>query len=391
MQVITGNYEVIKSINTSLVLDALRINDELSRSDLSRITGLTTGTITNITAKLLDLELIKEVGSSLQSSGGRRPVLLRLNDDGAYALAIDIRTTSIEIRLVDLKAKIIYSLKKEGTFSLDQGTKLIIDTIQSLIKKEDIKNKLVGIGISIPGWVDYETGKIIKLPNLVGWENYPIKQELENNFGIPVYIENDANLSALAELWFGKGKKYNNMVYVLVEDGIGTGLIINQQIYRGSGISIGELGHIPITNSKKQCSCGNIGCLDTVASAKAMIDQYLGITNQEIDYITLIDRINHQDKDAFKVFKNAEESLGFAVSILVNILHPEAIIFGGKVIHDVPSFLPLVKEAMIGKALSPMLQDTVIFSSDLKDSNSILGAVALVFQTTLQPYSLNSI
>lgn len=381
---------MIKSINTSLVLDALRINIELSRSDIARITGLTTGTITNISTKLLELGLIKEVGESLHSNGGRRPVLLRINEEGAFAIAVDIRTTSIEVRLVDLTAKTVSSYIKKDVYSQDAGIKVITDTIKSLIQPQAINEKLIGIGISIPGWVDYRVGKIVKTPNLLGWENFPIKQELELIFNVPVYIENDANLSALAELWFGKGKTYNDIIYVLVEDGIGSGLILSQQIYRGNGLSIGELGHIPIADKERLCSCGNFGCLDTVASIKAILLRYHELTNKKITW-EQFSEIVHDDPIANRLLTEAGEKLGLAVSILVNIFNPAAIFFGGKLIDSLPNFLSIVKKSINEHSVKPMLQDVVIYSSDLEANNSVLGAVALVFQSTLQPYSLNSL
>jgi len=386
---VTGNYEVIKSINTSLVLDALRINTELSRSDIARITGLTTGTISNISSKLLELGLIKELGESKLSSGGRKPVLLSLNEEGAFAIAVDIRTSLIEVRLVDLTAKTINSVQKNGALSQDEGSKFIIESIKSLLQLHNIAGKLLGIGISIPGWVDYRVGKIIKVPNLLGWENYPIKQELEDIFSVPVYIENDANLSALAELWFGKGKQHNQMIYILVEDGIGTGIILNQQIYRGYGLSVGELGHIPLDDKKIQCGCGNFGCLDTVSSIKAITNRYQEIANRNIEWEEFVE-IYKQDTDALEILTEAGEKLGIAASIIVNLFSPEAIIFGGRLIDSIPSFLTTVKDAMNENAVKPMLQEVVVYSSGLKGINTVLGAVALVFQSTLQPYTLNS-
>lgn len=386
---VTGNYEVIKSINTSLVLDAIRMYKEVSRSDLARITGLTTGTITNITNKLLELGLIKESGSSTLGTGGRKPVLIKFNDEGAYAIAVDIRTSSIEVRLVDLSAKTVDTIKKIGLFSMEDGINVILDAVKSFQQLEYIGDKLLGIGISLPGWLDFQTGRIIKLPNMVGWDNYPIKQELESKLQLPVFIENDANLSALGELWFGKGKAFHHMIYVLVEDGIGTGLILNQQIYRGNGIGVGELGHLSVASKNRICSCGNTGCIDSMSSAKAMIERYKETSQKEISFTEFLDLINSNDKVAIKLMEEAAENLGLGISILVNLFHPEAIVFGGKIIEGMPNFLTLVKQTVYQKSLTPMLQNMVILSSDLKENTSLLGAVALVFQSTLQPYSLN--
>ncbi len=388
---VTANYEVIKSVNTSLVLDALRIYKTISRSDLARITGLTTGTITNISQKLLELGLIKESGSSGQSTGGRKPILLSLNEKGAYAIAISVKTNGIEARLVDFKSKIIQSYSKSGVFHVEDGIKVIVEAVDYLKAIGKVDEKLIGIGISLPGWIDYSIGKVVKLPNLLGWENSLIIQELESILHIPVFIDNDANLAALGELWFGKGKLYHHMAYILVDDGIGAGFILNHQIYRGNGISTGELGHIPIVSSGKKCSCGNSGCLDTVSSTNAMIEKYLELTGEKIDFVQLVKKLSEKESQALKIVEEAANYIGTALSMLINLLHPQAIVLGGKTIDLIPDFIPLLKQVIQKKALPSMVQEIVILSSELKENSSLLGAVALVFQSTLQPYSLNSV
>lgn len=387
---VTGNYEVIKTVNISLVLSALRIHGNLSRSDLSRITSLTSGTITNLTQQLLELNLIKELGTNHLNTGGRKPVILSLNEKGAYAFAVDVKTNGIEVRLVDFTAQTIETITKSGAFTVEDATEIIIDAVNTFKDKYYLKKRnLLGMGLSLPGWIDYQIGNVIKLPNLPGWENYPLKKELEDALDLPIYIDNDANLSALGELWFGKGKTFNHMISIFADDGIGAGFIINEQLYRGIGTSVGEFGHITIAPPNNICTCGKKGCLDTVASATSMVRTYKELTGKDIDFEEFVELTNSQDSQALNILNDAARYLGIGISILINLFHPSAIIFGGKLIHSISGFLPLVKQHTIENTLAPMLQDIVILSSENKNS-SILGAVALVFQSTLQPYFINS-
>ncbi|MBO8171500.1 MAG: ROK family protein [Bacillaceae bacterium] len=389
---LTGNYEIIKSVNISLVLDALRHHEQLSRSDIARLTGLTTGTITNIVHKLIDHGLVEETGSSTSSTGGRKPILLRLAARGAYAIGIEVTTTGIKGMLVNFLAEPIHTLEKPGVFRYQQGLYSIADLIKELQQHlPDEQDKLLGVGISLPGWVHFATGKVQNLPNLPGWENVNLKDDLEQEIRLPVFIDNDANLGALGELWFGKGRMYQQLIYILVEDGIGSGFVFNHQVYHGRGYTVGELGHIPFGGSDQPCSCGNRGCLDVTASNRAMLRNYATRTGENITIEALNSRFQQGEEAARAVMEECADRLGRGCGALINLYGPEAIIIGGTVVHQNPHFLDLVKEATLKYALPVMSREVLLTGSQLKERSGLYGCVALVFQSTLQPYSLQSV
>ncbi len=386
---ITGNYEVIKSVNISLVLDALRQHRELSRTDIARMTGLTTGTITNIVTKLLEHGFVKEKGSVRSSSGGRKPTLLELHAEGGYAVGIEIRTTAIKASLVNLLAEPLVTLEKPGMFRYAQGLEIITEMVekfqQSLGRAHE---KMLGIGVSVPGWVDFTMGKIHNLPNLPGWENVYLKNDLEMILKPPVFVDNDANLSAQGELWFGQGKGFGQLIYILVNDGVGAGFVFNQQIYRGKGYSVGELGHVYFGGSEEICRCGKTGCLETVASGKAMETKYRRLTGETITVEEIKQRLLAGEEQARQVVLQAADALGRGIGALINLFGPDSIILGGRVFRHNQEFIDAVKEAALKYALPVMSQGVSIGVSKLKEDSSIFGAVALVFQSVLQPYSL---
>jgi len=386
--ILTGNYEVVKSINASLILSTLRKNGALSRSDLTKITNLTSGTVTNIINSLLKLDLVEEIGISDLATGGRKPVLLQLKRDGAYTIVIELTTKGIIASLVDFLGTTIVKEEKNGLFSPEDGTRQILELIDYLLIISNVAKDPIGVGISVPGIVDSDSGKIIDLPQLVGWQNYLLKQELEESLKIPVFIENDANLAALGELWFGKGKDYQNFAYILIEDGVGAGFIINNKLYRGNGRGVGELGHLPITNSNLKCACGNIGCLDTLVAAQGLVATYQERTEKKVSFNDFVSLFVQNDEEALNVVHEAAKYLGLGIGIIINLFHPEAIIIGGKVIELLPEYLTLLKKEVTFNTLPKFHNDLLFLQAEFSRDIKRLGAVALVFQELFQPYSL---
>ncbi|MCF6094278.1 ROK family protein [Microaerobacter geothermalis] len=389
---VTGNYEVIKSVNISLILDALRHHGELSRSDISRITGLTTGTITNLVNKLLEYGIVEEIGAVSSPIGGRKPILLRLNPRGGYAIGIEITTTRIKAILFNLLAEPMMRLEREGSYRYHEGLEIILEIIEkfkrSLGKAE---NQLLGVGVSVPGWVHFSSGKIYNLPNLSGWVNVQLKDNLEQAIRLPVFVDNDANLAALGELWFGQGKNVDQLIYILVDDGIGAGFVLQHQVYHGKGYSVGELGHVSFGISDEECPCGNKGCLDVTASAKAMERTYKKLTGEEISIDQLNQRFASGDENARRILMDSAELLGRGLGSLINLYGPDTVILGGRMIYQNPFYGELLKEAALKNALPVMTQQVSITNTQLKEDSSIYGCVAMVFQSTLQPYSLRAL
>lgn len=386
---VTGNYEVVKSVNTSLVLDALRQHEELSRAEIARMTGLTTGTITNIVKTLLEYGLVEEIGSGASIGGGRKPIILKLNPEGGYAIGIELSTLGIKAILVNLLAEPLTRLEKPGVFRYQQGLEAITEMIEILKRSlGDARAKLLGIGVSVPGWVHFSSGKIRNLPNLPGWENTYIKKDLEKIVHLPVLIDNDANLAAQGEVWFGQDKSLEQLIYILVNDGVGAGLVFHHQIYHGNGYSVGELGHISFGFGDEICQCGKTGCLDTMVAAKAIEKKYHRITGKKQSLEEIKQYLQLGDEQARHVMMEAADTLGRGISTLINLCGPDTIILGGRVIRENRLFFEAVKEATLKYALPIMSQEVLITSSRLDEESSILGSVALVFQSVLQPYSL---
>ena len=266
----------VKELNTKNILDIIRKHGPISRIEIAEITGLTPATITNITSELIDNKLIIE-GEAGDSSGGRRPIMLKIRGDYYRVIGIYIGSKKIRIITADLMANI--KLKREIRYDTDKVTveyikELLDKELVPIISKYKLKNKeIIGIGIGIHGIVDSDQGISVMAPNL-GWKNVNIKKIIYDSYGIPVYIDNNTRTMGLGENWFGSGKNASSFFCLNVEYGVGGSFFINDKPVAGNSFGAGEIGHTTVDINGEICSCGNKGCLETVASVKGF---FLGV------------------------------------------------------------------------------------------------------------------
>ena len=267
-KVVRGSFELMKQLNVSAVLKVIRDNGSLSRADVAKITGLTPASVTNITKMLIEDEYLVECKVG-QSSGGRPPIMLELNPNARYVIGISIGVGMIDVVITNLSAEII--LKKsieinEERYDYDFVFKDLVKLINEVIECSKIeKEKILGAGVALHGIVNARTGMSIYSP-YYGWKEINIKEALENELNLGVYVDNDVRAMALGESWFGITKDISNFVTLNISNGIGAGIIINNKPYYGVDFSAGEIGHIVVEGDGDKCNCGNYGCLETVAS-----------------------------------------------------------------------------------------------------------------------------
>ncbi|MDY0393511.1 ROK family protein [Virgibacillus halophilus] len=265
-----ASHNLVKQINKSIVFEAIKNNGPVSRAQISKETGLNKATVSTMVSELLDASFVHEIGEG-KSSGGRKPVMLYFNQHAGYSIGIDLGVNYILGILTDLAGnKVEKTLMDLPSPQLDDVLEQIHIMIESLIEKApESPYGIVGIGIGVPGQVDQED-KILFAPNLK-WSDVNLKKIIEDTFQIPTKLENEANAGAHGEQLYGAGKNISNQVYISIGIGIGTGIIINQQLYKGtSGIS-GEMGHFTIDANGRKCSCGSRGCWELYASEGALL------------------------------------------------------------------------------------------------------------------------
>ncbi|MGG5252739.1 ROK family protein [Neobacillus sp. SM06] len=326
MPQLTWNQQVVKKNNKSLVLQMVMEKDPISRADIAQVTGLNKATVSSLVNELLEEELIYESGPG-ESSGGRRPVLLHFNKVAGYSIGIDIGVNYILGVLTDLKGEILF---EQNQTIIDTSYPVIAELVQKLIQTllESLPKSrygAVGIGIGVPGIVEKE-GTVLLAPNL-GWKNISLKKQIEDEFQLPVIIENEANAGAYGEKQLGAGQDGENIIYVSAGIGIGVGIILNGNLYQGKNGFSGEMGHMIIEVNGKQCSCGSKGCWEVYASEKAL----LKMANQKnITLDTLIESAENHDLNAISLFEKIGNYLGFGINNIINTFNPDQVIIGNR-------------------------------------------------------------
>lgn len=329
----TGDQNLVKKINKSIVLNIIQKKCPLSRVQISELTGLNKATVSTLVNELIDGNLVYEIGPG-QSSGGRRPVMLFFNKNAGYSIGVDLGVNYILAVLTDLQGNIVQE-KKTPLFSQSVNDVLpkLKQLIQSLIDETpESPYGIVGIGIGVPGITDSD-GKILFAPNLK-WHNVNIKEDLEREFELPVTVDNEANAGSYGEKRYGAGKDVSNLIYVSAGIGIGTGIILDNELYKGvSGVS-GEMGHFTIEANGKKCRCGNRGCWELYASENALLEQARQLSvfenDPKLDIDQLIEAANQDNSEVINLFYHIGEYLGIGLTNIVNTFNPELVIIGNR-------------------------------------------------------------
>lgn len=372
----------IRDINKQIVLNYVRDRAPISRAEIARETELHRSTVSVITDELLADGLIIGIGAG-DSTGGRKPTLYRLKTDVPVAIGIDLTPRITTIAVADLAGNL---LEKES-FSTSPDIEFMTEQIVERAKRFAAKHSEYGldIGMSVPGLVDQKLGKIFHIPYF-DWRDWDICQRLESETGLSVTVENDANATALAELWFGQEKvrKTDTFVMVLVGEGIGTGIIFDGQVYRGEKGAGGEFGHmIAGDNAPVDCSCGSRECWEAYASEKAIIARYKRLLEQDdlkqngMEISAIVELAVNGEKHAAEALKETAKYLGNGISNLIVGLSPQVVVVSGpitKAWHLFEAELYRVAERSVLAGLPP----TVLMPSSLGDSPTLIGAVGLV-------------
>ncbi len=367
----------IRNINKHMVLNFVRDREPISRAELSRVTELQRSTISIIIDELVQEGLIEEIGTG-ESSGGRRPTMLRLRAEGAMAIGVDVTPTVTTVAICDIAGRIVARESFATESSLKTTHSKIIEYV-SRMKEKNSERRIEGIGVSLPGLVDPVSGKALYIPYFK-WREWNIAGELKSATGLNVIIDNDANASALAELWFGRPEISNarDFILVLVADGIGTGIIFDGQIYRGNYGAAGEFGHMIVgQNSINPCSCGNYDCWEAFSSNRSAVARYAKATENNISFSNLIDLALAGEQSAIDALSETAHYLGIGITNLIVGLSPETVVVSGEITRA----WSLVAEAFIEPVRTSIrrgLPSSRIVQSSLKDSPTLKGALSLV-------------
>ncbi|MDX6305375.1 MAG: hypothetical protein QOI77_2344 [Blastocatellia bacterium] len=371
-----ANPHTIRDINRQIVLNYVREREPISRATIARESALQRSTISEIVEVLTGEGLVEEIGEG-ESTGGRRPTLLRLRTVGAIAIGVNITPTCTTVASSDLAGVVV----EQEAFPTDPRLEGTLSRIIEIVRKFSAHSSIEGIGVSVPGLVTPATGNAIFVPYFK-WRDLPIGDMISQATGLPVTIDNDANAVGLAELWFGRPevRDARDFIFVLVADGVGTGIIFDGQVYRGMRGAAGEFGHMIVgSDAPVPCSCGNDDCWEAFASERAAIARYnkLSGANRAPNFSSLIDRALDGEQNAKTALTETARYLGIGISNLVVGLSPEAVIVGGAITRA----WPLIEKALtekIERSVRRGVPSARILRSTLSGDPTLKGALSLV-------------
>ena len=367
--------DTIRYINRQIVLNFIREKEPISRAEISHETALQRSTVSLIVDELKTRGLIYEIEG--ESTGGRPPTLLRLRTVASMAIGVDIGTAHINIAVADLAGRVVEKETFETDPDLRATFRRVASSVQKFIKTHP---NIEGIGVCVPGLVDPETAIALFIPHFK-WRNWSLASELFKLTGIPVAIDNDANAAALAELWLGRPeiRDVRDFILVLVEEGVGTGIIFDGQVYQGVAGAAGEFGHMTIgKGAPVACAAGSEECWEAFASERATLARYRQRTDAEITFVQLIDKALAQDEAATEALLETAHYLGLGISNLTKGLSPEAVILAGDIARAWPLIAGELRSTLAANTICSGLPLAPVFASTLGDDTRLMGALSLV-------------
>ncbi|HEU4712120.1 MAG TPA: ROK family transcriptional regulator [Pyrinomonadaceae bacterium] len=377
----------IRHINRQIVLNYVRERGPISRAEIAHETALQRSTISLIVEELRIEGLIEELSG--ESTGGRPPILLSLRTADAVAIGVDVGTTRTIVATSDLAGRVLQQEQFETHPDANETTNIIIDLARKLIAQNN--GTIEGIGISLPGLVSNE-GRELFVPTF-DWRDLPLGDELSAATGLPVTIDNDANAAAHAELWFGRPeiRQVRDFILVLVEGGVGTGIVFDGQVYRGENGAAGEFGHMTIgQGAPVACASGSRECWEAFASERSALARYMNLSNgasPEISFSELIDLALAGDDAARAALKETARYLGIGIANLIRGLAPEAVIVGGPIVRSWPVIAEDIKKS-VEATICRGLPSTRIIASTLGPEPTLMGALSLVLASKFASISV---
>lgn len=374
------------------LLQLLRDGAPRTRADLALQTGLARSTVSGRVEELLASGLIAPAGEN-SSTGGRPPTTFAFNPAARLIIAVDLGGTHAQIALTDLAARIVAEEELEIPISL--GPKIVLDALlesgtRLLAKVGAPEGRLIGVGVGLPGPVEFATGRPTSPPIMPGWDGYDVPAHLRRVFDVPILVDNDVNTMVLGEhdvIY----PEVSHMMFVKIGTGIGAGIISDGRLQHGAQGAAGDIGHIAAPGDHTtQCTCGNLGCLEAVASGSAIAAQLRRQGRDVPNHAALIGLVRDGDLEAMHLVREAGRTVGSVLASCVNMVNPELIVIGGLVVTAGEHFLAGMREAVYSRSLPLATQHLRIVATQTSGRAGVLGASVLVTAHTLSPANVNA-
>ncbi|MFW6274649.1 MAG: ROK family transcriptional regulator [Spirochaetota bacterium] len=396
--------ELATPYTTAQIFNIIRQNGEINRMGITELSGVSKSTISHQINKLMKLGLIEE---KAPSDSSQRKLKLRIKGDIGYVAGVFLGTTKLSLIIFTLDMQIVAekNLLLDSISEPESCNREIVSQLKLLCEQQQI-DRLWGIGIGFPFPVNFREGKPDSPPNVPLWHGYPLKELYEQEFECPVLVDNDVNVMALGESYLGCTQDEPNFLFIKVGTGIGAGLMVDGQIYRGANGCAGDIGHIAVDGSNVQCHCGNRGCLEAIAGGKALAakaeekaqsgeSRFLADrlrAKGRLEAVDINDGAIAGDLTCIKLIKDAGHTIGEVSAKLVNFFNPSSIVVGGGLSGFGNLFIGAIRESIIHRSLHLATYELNVCISELKDKSGPIGAGTLIldhiFSSEEFPYTI---
>lgn len=373
-----GSQSALRQLNEQRIVQALATGGPQTQAELARQTGLSTATVSNIVRGMANSGAVT---TSPTTSSGRRALSVALNDNGSVAVGIDIGRRHVRVVLAGLDYRVLSeeAIPLTPGHTAEEGLDAAAELLDRLLSESGTpRSAVLGAGIGIPGPIDRRTGTVVQGAILPEWVGINILETFSERLGIPVFIDNDANLGALAQVTWGPHSAVDNLIFVKVGSGIGAGLILNGSLYYGNVGITGELGHTTIDEHGLVCRCGNRGCLETVASTVTMIALLERTSHRPLTAQDIVQQALSGDTATLRVIDDAGLAIGRAIAHVANLINPELIVLGGSLTGIGDILLDPIRRGLLRHAVPVVGESTTVCMGSLGDRAEALGGAAVV-------------
>lgn len=373
-----GSQSSLHRANLERVVRAVRMAGSLTQAEIARATGLSAATVSNIVRELKDGGTVEVTPTS---AGGRRARSVSLSGDAGIVIGVDFGHTHLRVAVGNLAHQVLAEEAEplDVDASAAEGFDRAEQLVSRLIAATGIgRDKVVGVGLGVPGPIDVSSGTLGSTSILPGWSGINPADELSARLGVPVHVDNDANLGALGELVWGSGRGVKDLAYIKVASGVGAGLVIDGRVYRGPGGTAGEIGHITLDESGPVCRCGNRGCLETFTAARYVLPLLQPSHGADLTMERVVQLAREGDPGCRRVIADVGRHIGSGIANLCNLLNPSRVILGGDLAEAGELVLAPIRDSVSRYAIPSAARQLSLAQGALGGRAEVLGALALV-------------
>ena len=383
------------------ILDYVRAHGSTTRTELASATGLSRAVVVQRVSELVERGLL-ESGEIGASTGGRAPRTVRFRSSAGHLLVADLGATSIDVAVVDLSSTVLAHASEPADIAA--GPEVVLARVETMLEQclaevDELPGSLLGIGVGVPGPVEFESGRPVAPPIMPGWDGYDVRGHFAS-YAVPVWVDNDVNVMALAEIRAGVARGHENVVFIKIGTGIGAGIVVRGMLHRGAQGCAGDVGHIQVTDDQSiVCRCGNVGCLEALAGGAALAREGEALAREgrsphlakvledegAVEATDVAVAASHGDAPSTELITNAGRLIGSTLAGIVNFFNPSLVVIGGGVAGSGDLLLATIRESVYRRSLPLATRDLLITRSSLRDLAGVTGAAAMVTDELFAP------